>query len=78
MLDIRTKEIVSNVWIVSAAWRNDMANKWLFNSQNTEVLGASGKQVMIKTQQWNTDQAIKDVHLVFEFIVYINSANKSQ
>ena len=49
LLDMRTKEIVSNVWIVSAAWRNEMANKWLFSSQNTEVLAASGKQVIIKT-----------------------------
>ena len=43
LIDMKTKEILSNVWTVGASWREDQAGKWLFQSANSEVLGSSGR-----------------------------------
>ncbi len=49
LVDMKTKEILSNVWTLSVSWKEDQPTKWQFQTNSTEVLGASGKQIMIKS-----------------------------
>jgi centrin-3 len=70
LVDMRTKDILSNTWIVSTSWREDQPTKWSFASP--EVLQASGRQVVMRSQQWSNEITVRDVHLVFEFVLFVN------
>ena len=78
LIDMKSKEILSNVWNVGVSWRQDQSSKWLFQSSNTEVLGASGRQIILKTQQWSSKDHVRDVHLMFEFVIYTSLLEKEQ
>ena len=75
--DARSHEFVSNTFILGATWRLEQPTKWLFNT--SESLTAA-RSFMIKTDlpQVNKENGGRDIHLLFELVLYTNQNDTTQ
>jgi|LauGreDrversion4_2_1035121.scaffolds.fasta_scaffold56898_4 hypothetical protein len=49
LVDFKTQEFISNVFILSANWKPETPTKWLLNATETHSLG---KNLIFKTDQF--------------------------
>ena len=66
LVDAKNQDLLSNVFMSQAAWKQDAPSKWTFNA--TEIQN-SGRQFVIRTDSMKTEPN-REVHLVFELILY--------
>lgn len=66
LIDARNHDLLSNVFISQAAWKQDAPNKWIFNASEIQ---SSGRQFVIRSDSLKTEPN-REVHLVFELVLY--------
>jgi hypothetical protein len=66
LVDAKNQDLLSNVFVSQAAWKQEAPNKWTFNASEIQ---ASGRQFVVRSDSLNTEPS-REVHLVFELILF--------
>ena len=65
LVDIRTQELLSSTFIVSASWKQEFPGKWLFNASETH---AAAKTLLVRADVATASQQY--THLLFELVLF--------
>lgn len=75
LIDNRSHELLSNVFIISANWKAESPGKWLLNATDTH---AFSKSIVMKTDLSGKAAATRDINLLFELVLFTTQHGSQQ